>query len=80
MEDAKGLDMAKKLLHHSPDSNTYHKNCGGGLQGVDIFAIAAGETENIKIAPVAIRRIEPRSIDRVDILAILIKEDEIVIC
>ena len=72
MEDAKGLDMAKKLLHHSPDLNTYHKNCDRGLQGVDMFAIAAGKQSMSRSIPLGIRRIEQRSIDRVDILALFL--------
>jgi len=79
MEEKKGLDAARKLLHHGPNSASYRKYYDRGLSGLDLYAIATGEDEVDTLEPAALRRVTQWSIDRVAFLRKFVDEDDEVI-
>jgi hypothetical protein len=70
MEDAKGLDATRTLMHHDAGSSTYINHYARGPERFDLFAIATGEEEESILDSAALRRIERRTIDRVAFLGV----------
>lgn len=67
---AKGIEVTRALMGHSPDSNTFMKYYWSGIEPVDVFGVAAGESENKEMAEssenrnMALHRAQKSSRDR----------------